>query len=72
VDESSFTGETEPSLKHTDPLPADVASQSLLKRKNVAFMGTLVKSGHGKGIVICTGENSVNLNQVLHLIFELC
>lgn len=21
-------------------------------------MGTLVKNGHGKGIVICTGENS--------------
>lgn len=58
LDESSFTGETEPSLKHTDPVGKEAASQNILQRKNVSFMGTLVKNGHGKGIVICIGENS--------------
>ncbi len=58
VDESSFTGETEPSLKHADSIPSELASKNILQRKNICFMGTLVKIGHGKGVVICTGENS--------------
>lgn len=58
IDESSFTGETEPSQKYTDKIPKDEASKNINQRKNVSFMGTLVKKGHGKGIVICTGENS--------------
>lgn len=58
IDESSFTGETEPAAKSVDKIPKDEAKKNLNCRKNVSFMGTLVKKGHGKGIVICTGENS--------------
>lgn len=57
VDESSLTGETTPCSKSTFPQPpahnGDMASPS-----NVAFMGTLVRCGKAKGIVIGTGENS--------------
>ena len=58
IDESSFTGETEPAEKSADRISKAEACKSLNQRKNVSFMGTLVKKGHGKGIVICTGENS--------------
>ncbi|XP_003965848.1 calcium-transporting ATPase type 2C member 1 [Takifugu rubripes] len=57
VDESSLTGETTPCSKNTYPQTGgtnrDVASCS-----NIAFMGTLVRCGKAKGIVIGTGENS--------------
>lgn len=45
IDESSFTGETEPAQKSTAPLlKADEHSS----KGNIAFMGTLVRCGHGK------------------------
>ncbi|CAH1270152.1 ATP2C1 [Branchiostoma lanceolatum] len=57
IDESSFTGETEPSTKFT--FPQKLAGNSgVANKKNIAFMGTLVRCGRGKGIVIGTGENS--------------
>lgn len=59
IDESSFTGETEPSRKSTDVLaqvPGSGKNHSSMR--NIAFMGTLVRSGHGKGIVVSTGEQS--------------
>ncbi|XP_011311174.1 calcium-transporting ATPase type 2C member 1 isoform X3 [Fopius arisanus] len=55
IDESSFTGETEPSRKSTSPL---LKSNGHTSKKNIAFMGTLVRCGNGKGIVINTGEKS--------------
>ena len=58
IDESSFTGETEPATKIIEPINQSDAKKNINKRRNVSFMGTLVKRGHGKGIVICTGENS--------------
>lgn len=58
IDESSFTGEAEPSLKRLEPVPPELSAKNILERKNISFMGTLVKNGHGKGVVICTGENS--------------
>ena len=48
VDESSFTGETTPSRKHTQPQTAAAAHSDISQLKNVAFMGTFVCSGHGK------------------------
>lgn len=49
IDESSFTGETEPSMKHIDLIPkVEGQSQNIIQRKNIAFMGSLVKNGHGK------------------------
>lgn len=55
VDESSFTGETEPSAKVTKPLEK---TNGITSRHNIAFMGTLVRCGVAKGIVISTAENS--------------
>ncbi|XP_077144998.1 calcium-transporting ATPase type 2C member 2 isoform X2 [Ranitomeya variabilis] len=55
VDESSFTGETEPCSKTHGSV--DEAS-GLSTLSNIVFMGTLVRYGKGKGIVICVGEKS--------------
>ncbi|XP_056381451.1 calcium-transporting ATPase type 2C member 2 isoform X3 [Hyla sarda] len=55
VDESSFTGETEPCSKTHGSV--DEAS-GLTTLSNIVFMGTLVRYGKGKGIVICVGEKS--------------
>ena len=55
IDESSFTGETEPAQKLTAPL---LKTNGLTSKRNIAFMGTLVRCGNGKGIVVNTGEKS--------------
>lgn len=55
IDESSFTGETEPAAKITAPI---LKSNGHTSMKNIAFMGTLVRCGNGKGIVVNTGEKS--------------
>ncbi|XP_063778427.1 calcium-transporting ATPase type 2C member 1 [Pseudophryne corroboree] len=57
VDESSLTGETASCSKSTAPQPA-ANNGDLTSRSNIAFMGTLVRCGKAKGIVIGTGENS--------------
>jgi P-type Ca2+ transporter type 2C len=59
IDESSFTGETEPARKTTEVLinvPGTGKNHSTMR--NIAFMGTLVRCGSGKGIVVSTGEQS--------------
>ncbi|XP_076621461.1 secretory pathway calcium atpase [Colletes latitarsis] len=55
IDESSFTGETEPAQKSTAPL---LKANGLTTKKNIVFMGTLVRCGNGKGIVVNTGKKS--------------
>ncbi|KAK6617086.1 ATPase, P-type (transporting), HAD superfamily, subfamily IC [Polyplax serrata] len=55
IDESSFTGETEPAVKIVSPI---VKTNDHTSKRNVAFMGTLVRCGNGKGIVVNIGENS--------------
>uniref|UniRef100_A0A2C9K674 P-type Ca(2+) transporter n=1 Tax=Biomphalaria glabrata TaxID=6526 RepID=A0A2C9K674_BIOGL len=57
IDESSFTGEIEPVNKLTEAQPLAQVS-SLSGQTNMAFMGTLVRCGQGKGIVIGTGQES--------------
>ncbi|CAH2283012.1 calcium-transporting ATPase type 2C member 1 isoform X1 [Pelobates cultripes] len=57
IDESSLTGETAPCSKLTAPQPS-ATNGDLTSRSNIAFMGTLVRCGKAKGIVIGTGENS--------------
>lgn len=47
VDESSFTGETKPSYKTTQIATKDQNGKRTT-RKNIAYMGTLVRNGHGK------------------------
>nr|XP_009943652.1 PREDICTED: calcium-transporting ATPase type 2C member 2 [Opisthocomus hoazin] len=55
VDESSFTGEAEPCNKTESVL---LEAGDITTLSNVVFMGTLVRYGKGKGVVIGTGENS--------------
>ena len=65
IDESALTGETRPAKKSTAacvPQPhghdeKDAADHGLAlsERNNVGFMGTLVRNGHGSGIVVGTG-----------------
>ncbi|KAL1745521.1 hypothetical protein HDZ31DRAFT_63015 [Schizophyllum fasciatum] len=56
VDESSLTGETEARLKTTDTCAGD--QTSLAERACVGYMGTLVRNGRGRGIVIATGRDT--------------
>jgi len=56
VDESLLTGESAASDKTvTTPLPADAA---LGDRRNMAFAGTLVNHGRGRGLVTATGSHT--------------
>ncbi|KAJ3356281.1 High affinity Ca2+/Mn2+ P-type ATPase-like protein [Entophlyctis luteolus] len=62
-DESSLTGETRPRRKHSEVvLPststANNGEPALAERNNIAFMGTLIRSGNCTGIVIGTGRNT--------------
>lgn len=58
VDESSFTGETEPAKKITEVILNHSNNKEYTNMKNIAFMGTLVRCGNGKGVVVSTGERS--------------
>ena len=53
VNESVLTGEWTPVGKISDTLEKEVP---LAEARNMAWMGTLVASGHGRGIVTKTGE----------------
>jgi Ca2+-transporting ATPase len=63
IDESNLTGESEPVRKTTDAVALQSANPTLgeipvSERSCIAFMGTLVRSGHGRGIVIATGQKT--------------
>ncbi|MFH1424897.1 MAG: cation-translocating P-type ATPase [archaeon] len=52
IDEASLTGESVPSAKTTEQFGPGT---SVADQENIAFMGTTVTYGKGKGIVISTG-----------------
>ncbi|KAF3941526.1 hypothetical protein ABW19_dt0202794 [Dactylella cylindrospora] len=69
IDESNLTGETEPVKKNSEPVEDFVADETPLYSSTksdplinemhcVAFQGTLVRNGHGQGIVVATGANT--------------
>ncbi|CAN3375060.1 hypothetical protein DIURU_005139 [Diutina rugosa] len=55
IDESNLTGETTPLRKQVDPVNGD---HPVSERSSIAFMGTLVRDGHGAGIVVATGADT--------------
>ncbi|MBI4494984.1 MAG: cation-transporting P-type ATPase [Chloroflexi bacterium] len=56
VDESSLSGESEPAAKQADLVLAPEAE--LGDRRNLAFAGTVVSAGKGRGIVVATGRQT--------------
>ncbi|AXS81315.1 HAD-IC family P-type ATPase [Dechloromonas sp. HYN0024] len=55
IDESMLTGESQPVAKNDSPLPVDTV---LADRLNMAYAGTTVLAGQGRGLVIATGDAS--------------
>jgi Ca2+-transporting ATPase len=67
VDEAALTGESLPVAKVTETLPE--AGTALGDRRNLAFLGTLVTRGHGRGVVVATGRET-EMGRIAHLIAE--
>ena len=63
IDESAITGESVPSDKELNP----IRSSNLAERKNIAYMGTMVTYGRGKGVVVDTGMRS-EMGSIAHMI----
>lgn len=55
IDQSALTGESVPVAKNVCLLPAETP---LAERQNIAYMGTVVTAGRGRGLVIGTGMNT--------------
>ncbi|HMK03169.1 MAG TPA: cation-translocating P-type ATPase [Ferruginibacter sp.] len=53
INEASLTGESNAVDKHTDPLTEE--NPPLGDRLNMAYKGTQITSGNGKGLVVATG-----------------
>lgn len=61
IDESTLTGETRPAKKHIEAIVEggmSLGGLPIAERKNIAFMGTLVRNGRGQGVVVGTGVQS--------------
>ena len=69
IDESNLTGENEPVHKSAKEVNKDSFNDQpnsiipISDRTCVAYMGTLVKEGHGKGIVVGIGKKDVYKRQ---------
>ncbi|MEU1970027.1 HAD-IC family P-type ATPase [Microbacterium sp. NPDC019599] len=55
IDESALTGESVPSSKEVDPVHTDAGVGD---RSSMAFSGTIVSAGQGRGIVTSTGTTT--------------
>ncbi|KAJ2300177.1 High affinity Ca2+/Mn2+ P-type ATPase-like protein, partial [Coemansia sp. RSA 2706] len=61
VDESALTGESEALAKTPEKVVLQVpgpAELSFSERRNIGFMGTLVRHGHGVGVVVRIGADT--------------
>lgn len=64
IDESNLTGEQEPVHKTAQEVSKESYNDQpfsivpISDRTCIAYMGTLVKEGHGRGIVVGTGKNT--------------
>ena len=67
IEESSLTGETEPSLKDADIIcKKDIPLGDM---KNMAFMASITVNGHGRAVVTDTGMNT-KVGQIANMIIE--
>ncbi len=55
INEAALTGEWLAVSKSSEKLPLDTP---LAEKTNMAWMGTLIETGYGKGIVVATGEKT--------------
>lgn len=56
-----MTGETRPAKKHVEAIlegGLGIGGLPISERRNIAFMGTLVRNGRGEGVVVGTGVQS--------------
>lgn len=67
MQEAILTGESVPVEKHTDAVAAEAAMGD---RLCMAFSGTLVTSGQGKGVVVATGSNT-EIGRISDLLAEV-
>ena len=67
IEESSLTGENEPVLKKVDIIKNEKIAIGDIK--NMAFMGSVVVSGHGRAIVTSTGMNTM-IGKIANMIVE--
>lgn len=66
IDESALTGESVPSSKSADPVAADAGVGD---RASMAFSGTIVVAGQGRGIVTGTGA-ATEIGKIQSLVGE--
>jgi P-type Ca2+ transporter type 2C len=55
MDESMLTGESEPAEKSAAPVAGDAP---LVDRQSMVYAGTIIASGHGRAIVVATGQGT--------------
>ncbi|WP_018936131.1 cation-transporting P-type ATPase [Thioalkalivibrio sp. ALJ24] len=67
IDEATLTGESVASDKHSDPVEAEA---DLGDRHSMAYSGTLVASGQGRGVVVATGAHT-ELGRISTMIGEV-
>jgi Ca2+-transporting ATPase len=63
IDESAITGESVPVEKSL----GTVSTANLAERKNLAYMGTIVAYGRGRGVVVDTGMHT-EMGSIAHMI----
>lgn len=68
IDESALTGESYPVRKISAGISA--ISPPVHEMKNLAFMGTYVKGGEGRGVIIATGKD-IYLGKTAHLLKKI-
>jgi cation-transporting ATPase F len=66
IDESALTGESVPVHKRVEVLPRDTV---LADRHNMAYAGTLVTYGQGKGVAVAIGDQTAS-GQIAEMISE--
>ena len=68
TDESALTGESVPVDKNAEAVLA--SGTPLAERQNMAFAGTIISGGYGRGIVVATGM-STQLGQITGRLVEM-